>query len=275
MTVKPERLGSNPFPPEFYAAFYRNAPASVLDTAGYSVLWKPHNMHCAPLAKSNGSGETLLDWYLRQPGIPAEAYAVKGRKPEEKGLLHRLDFATAGLVLLAKTQNAFDFLQRAQDAGRFRKGYLAFCDFYPQQAVFSSPLLPPEGGQGRQTEEPFCIRSRFRTFGPGGREVRPVFAWMHTRKACTGKEYETEIRSRTFSADGKYAAVRCFLRAGFRHQVRAHLAFCGFPISGDPLYNPLAAAGEYLQLFAVSLEFPDPEGGTRYFSLPPQDKTNR
>ena len=84
--------------------------------------------------------------------------------------------------------------------------------------------------------------------------------------------------------------IRCRLSRGYRHQVRAHLASVGLPIIGDPLYAPQGATAAYgaeavqaeeriygsLQLYAVSLEFPDPENPQRHIcvALPPPDRMN-
>ena len=76
--------------------------------------------------------------------------------------------------------------------------------------------------------------------------------------------------------------VRCRLSRGYRHQVRAHLAALGLPIAGDPLYAPQGAEAQPesaqvgLQLYAVSLEFPDPENPRQNIcvALPPPDKMN-
>ena len=78
--------------------------------------------------------------------------------------------------------------------------------------------------------------------------------------------------------------IRCRLSRGYRHQVRAHLASVGLPIAGDPLYapqEPEAAHGTEntgvgLQLYAIKLEFPDPENPQRNIcvALPPPDRMN-
>jgi 23S rRNA-/tRNA-specific pseudouridylate synthase len=55
-----------------------------------------------------------------------------------------------------------------------------------------------------------------------------------TRKASPDT-YTTEAE--TVARSGNFVLVRAHLTRGFRHQVRAHLAFLGFPIIGDPLYG--------------------------------------
>ena len=78
--------------------------------------------------------------------------------------------------------------------------------------------------------------------------------------------------------------IRCRLSRGYRHQVRVHLASVGLPIAGDPLYAPQRTetahgaenTGVSLQLYAIRLEFPDPENPRQSIcvSLPPPDRMN-
>ncbi|UTC58219.1 RNA pseudouridine synthase [Treponema sp. OMZ 305] len=153
---------------------------------------------------------------------------------------------------------------------------------------------------------PLTLESQFRNFGPGAKRVAPVFsASRHYKK--DGRLYTTVIEavdmlpssiggndtvaqiacescpSQT-GAERRLIRVRCRLSRGYRHQVRAHLAAAGLPIVGDPLYAPQGAeaahkaenTGVSLQLYAVSLEFPDPENPQRNIlvALPPPDKMN-
>ena len=59
-------------------------------------------------------------------------------------------------------------------------------------------------------------------------------------KKCGNKIYSTDIKIK------KNIAV-CRITEGYRHQVRAHLAYSGYPICGDMLYNPNAKPGEKMQ----------------------------
>ena len=269
----------NPLAKEFYSSFYRNEPQILFETAGYAILYKPHFMHSAPLRE--GEGGSLLSWYLSRHETCDDARGVVGKKPVERGLLHRLDFATAGLVLVAKRQKSYDLLYKAQQEGQFAKEYRAFCD-----------STANEGGQPLyKAGEAFCVKSRFRAFGPGGKEVRPVFAEdggalraaTKKKKRLAAREYSTNVAIEEIAPDGKCASVLCTLSLGFRHQVRAHLASIGLPICGDALYNPLCkmaqplpqaatgnAAAPFMQLIAVRLAFPDPASKAQVSFLLPQ-----
>lgn len=240
-------------------------PSILSETESWAIVFKPHGMPTAPLpGKEQG---TLLLWFLSQR---PEAAGVYGKKEIEHGLLHRLDTNTCGLVLIAKQQHAFDGLSMAQQAGRIKKTYHAFC------SAENNIELP---GDGRY---PFVITSQFRAYGPGRKEVRPLYPGMRGYKKGAGS-YTTIIESATPFSDSQVLSVTCAIKRGYRHQIRAHLAHIGYPIIGDSLYNPLFRSGSAvadasipLQLYAIGLTFPDPDSGEQVsFSLPQPDKMTR
>jgi 23S rRNA pseudouridine1911/1915/1917 synthase len=59
--------------------------------------------------------------------------------------------------------------------------------------------------------------------------------------------------------DDDTCKVKVELFRGFRHQIRSHLAWIGFPILNDSLYGGEKTIGSELALKAVSLSFRDPE----------------
>jgi hypothetical protein len=114
-----------------------------------------------------------------------------GRNPWEGGVLHRLDTPTSGLVLVARTQRAFDDLWEEQRHDEIVKTYLA---------VSSKRLSPLPVGFvpfpfGDITLGRTVIRSLFRPFGEKGRVVRPVAEDSPSahRGKSTGIWYETEV----------------------------------------------------------------------------------
>ena len=213
---------------------------------------------------------------------------VHGKKAIEAGLLHRLDTDTRGLVLFAKEQAVYDFLAARQEAGQIIKTYCAFVEPNP------SPIRADNGygfditdlsaikGLSAAQEKiaaqlPRSLESQFRNFGPGAKRVAPVFSGSRHYKK-DGRLYTTVVESVDILLSPSLLRVRCRLSRGYRHQVRAHLAAAGLPIVGDPLYAPQEAqdAHRSLQLYAVSLEFPDPENPRQNIcvALPPPDKMN-
>jgi 23S rRNA pseudouridine1911/1915/1917 synthase len=221
-------------------------PAIIAETPSYVVVDKPHNMHTAPL-RENEDG-TLLDWCARR--YP-EARTVRGRKPVEGGLLHRLDFETAGLVLVARTQAAYDFFSAEQAAGHFEKEYTARTRRTP------SSTDEAESTAVRAPVAPFVIKSGFRHYGPGRKRVKPEF--YGDSPAYPSRIYATMILDTRETGGDTVFRIR--LTQGFRHQIRTHLAWAGYPINNDALYGG-AQTGGSLALTAYALLFPDPEDST-------------
>ncbi|UTC63313.1 RNA pseudouridine synthase [Treponema sp. OMZ 788] len=248
----------------------------IFENEAYAVLYKPRGIPTAPLSADEEG--TLISHFLKR--CP-EAYAVKGKKDIEAGLIHRLDTATSGLVLIAKNQETYDALDLMQSNNLIKKTYAAFTDI--NDAADLNPDFSP-------SSLPYRISSQFRSYGPKGKKVLPVFYGM--RGFCsTGKIYTTNIiEIINFPPRGNSVPmVSCTLTQGFRHQVRAHLASIGLPIYGDPLYNgkfkdfPQEKIDYHsypLQLYAIGLSFPEPKKNFKLedpkeyvsFSLRPPDK---
>jgi 23S rRNA pseudouridine1911/1915/1917 synthase len=225
----------------------------VLDeTDDFAVVFKPPRMHCVPL---RDSGDTLLDWYA---GIFPPVMDISGRKNGEGGLLHRLDFETQGLVLLAKNQSALDFLQALQEQGNFIKEYSAIC----QKTISLNSTFPPP--PELCLREGSAIESYFRPFGPGRKQVRPLTDAAQGRKNARteiakdqGGYYRTEIVN---VIKNEHYALSLRLKRGFRHQIRCHLAWIGCPVHNDQVYGQSSAEG-FLALRSHKLFFTDPRRG--------------
>jgi 23S rRNA pseudouridine1911/1915/1917 synthase len=254
-------------------ALQSDVPRLVAETPSFIVAYKPASMHCAPLRPDEGG--TLLDWCVG--GYP-EVAMVRGRKPIEGGLLHRLDRETAGLVLFARTQEAYESLAAQQEKGLFVKEYRAECVPAGAPRLPGFPPIPDATArccrgladpEADHPFEPFSIESAFRHFGPGRIAVRPVLEIKEggKRKSALdrGEYYATELISFVPSggkAEGrKTVSIAVGLRRGFRHQVRCHLAWIGFPLVGDVLYGYAGSPDGALGLRAESLAFLDPTTG--------------
>lgn len=240
-------------------------PEIVHESAHWALLSKPHGMPTAPLRE--GEEGTLLSWFLsRSP----ESVMVRGRKPVEHGLVHRLDTDTCGLVLIAKTQTAMNFFLKTQNEGKITKTYRAFCSGTPAFTAIQG------SGNALLDKLPYTISSQFRAFGPGRKQVRPVLA-EDRQFSDKGTIYTTRILSMTVqgSPGSERTEITCSLQAGFRHQVRVHLCTLGHPIIGDSLYNK-TYGNPPLQLYADGISFIDPDTFAKaVFSLPLPDKMNR
>ena len=237
-----------------------NTEPYILDeTEDFSVVFKPPQMHSANL--SHNSGGTLLDWYSQ---IFPPVKNLCGRKEGEGGLLHRLDFETRGLVLFAKNQKSLDHFLQQQAEGNFVKEYNAVCR--TNTAEDSSFPPPPFDHADGFPQTPFFIESFFRPYGPGRKQVRPVIdAGRKVKEIAKDKGgfYRTEIVSVLNNGE---VVITAKLRRGFRHQIRCHLAWTGFPVINDSLYNNRSPGG-ILGLCASGLIFTDPGGGRRKYHV--------
>lgn len=209
------------------------------------ILNKPAGRHSAPLGRS-GQDSVLEEAVATWPYLAR----VRGRAANEAGLVHRLDRDTSGLLLIAKTQRAYDGLGQAQDAGQIRKGYLALC-------VKGNARLPGAKPPDLELGPEGTIEGRFRAYGPGRARVAP----LSLAESGSGRVYLSRVLSLS-PLDGAMAGVfscQLALVRGFRHQLRAHLAWIGYPILGDQLYSDGSRQWPRLCLHAWRLELPHPE----------------
>ncbi|MBO7123507.1 MAG: RNA pseudouridine synthase [Treponema sp.] len=253
------------------------------DSEPFVVLSKPAGLASAPLNERE-SKNVLAECARLFPSVKN----VKGKKAVEGGLLHRIDTATSGLLLVAASQEFYDHMIAAQEKGLFIKGYRADCDVNADNAN-TLGAFPPLDAQTvavtslsckqfvadnfLQAQNPaaLCgleISSYFRPFGKGSKEVRPVLPTSNVaalKKIGSKKIYSTKI-AKAELLDRSAAKLECKIAQGYRHQVRCHLAWLGFPVRGDRLYNSFcredsaadqAAACGGMRFEASSLDFPD------------------
>lgn len=157
--------------------------------------------------------------------------------PREGGLAHRLDTATSGLLIAARSRDAWLALRRALGAESCEKTYLAEVRGEPP---VDGRIAAPIGRRGR--------RGRAVRVGGGGRRPQDaVTEWTVVDRRCDGHGGTTSL-------------LEVRLHAGRPHQVRAHLAAAGHPIVGDPLYGG-APADAVLHLHAWRVRLVHPVTG--------------
>ncbi|MBR2281588.1 MAG: RNA pseudouridine synthase [Spirochaetales bacterium] len=210
---------------------------------------KDHGIPTVPLKRQTSMVGTLLG---EVAAACPEILDVKGRNEWEFGTLHRLDTATSGLVVFARNQRTYDHLQRMQADDRFTKSYTAHVT---ESDRLTGKDIPDAWLESLRKGDSVRIESYFRAYGPGSREVRPI---RDIRRSDNSVKYTTLAKR---SGD----LFTCTITRGFRHQIRAHLAWLGFPILGDALYGE-GKEGETLELDCFSVTFPTPEGSLFSFS---------
>lgn len=193
---------------------------------------------------------------------PAGLLAVPGRGPDKQDCLsaraqavwldalvvHRLDMATSGLVVMARGIDAQRCLSLAFEQRRVYKRYIAvvageLLNSLPDNAwnLIDLPLLldwpnRPRSAVNHEAGKPSTTRWR----------LTPA---DKTPKNHTGIATRVELEPIT----------------GRSHQLRVHLQAIGHPIVGDPLYAPpdAPAQAERLLLHAQAIEIPHPTTGER------------
>lgn len=248
-------------------------PEIVFDDHEVVVAVKPKGMHCAPASDRN----SLCSWLF---ALMPEIALVNGYNSDEGGLLHRLDSATSGLVAFARNNSAFKKIKQDQSEGRFRKHYYALARPEMHGLSGSSPLLnKPDNVQLIEWEQ--CLRnsnleklaylakgttisSVFRPYGPGARKVA---CWQSGVKLPSNKAWGTTFYKSCIleaRAYDNYLLLELCLNRGYRHQIRAHMAWTGLALIGDNLYgaeplseaNPLLLDQLYLRAFKLLINSP-------------------
>jgi 23S rRNA pseudouridine1911/1915/1917 synthase len=214
-------------------------PYVVQAADDYTVIYKPPKMHTSINQNSRYNDVTLVKWYENNCEYNSEMNAY------EYGLLHRLDYETRGLVIFAKTIESFYALHELQKNNLLIKNYTARCICNNVHA-FKKGFPPAPDISFPKT--PCIIESAFRAYGPHRKEVRPV---VTNAEAA----YKTTILN--IQPDDDAYIFNIQITKGFRHQIRCHLAWAGYPIIGDPLYNNDGEA--MLELCACGLQITDKE----------------
>ena len=153
------------------------------------------------------------------------------------GIVHRLDRATSGVLIGAKTQAALSYLQKQFALRKVKKTYLAIVEgsLKEPEAVIDMPIE-------RNPQAPATFR-----VGPNGKTAATHYKVLSER--------------------GGYSLIELQPQTGRTHQLRVHLAQIGHPIVGDPLYGH-GTYGDRLYLHAASLEITLPNRERKVFSAP-------
>jgi 23S rRNA pseudouridine1911/1915/1917 synthase len=179
-------------------------------------------------------GGTLANWLAaRRPAL-----LNVGKSRWEPGLLHRLDVETSGLVLIAKTQAAFDDLRAQFRRREIDKTYLALVwGDADAEGVIDLPLAHDAGD-----------RRRMRVIRPG-------------RKLKRQRVWPALTRYRKLGAARGLSLLEIHMATGVTHQIRVHMAAFGHGIVGDRLYGAAHQEAFGLRrhfLHAKHLEFNHP-----------------
>ncbi len=169
--------------------------------------------------------------------------ATASPRPLEAGVVHRLDTATSGVLLAARTTQAYHVLREQFTNHTVEKQYLALVHGQLRHAGERRSLLRPTGPRGQRMQETTTVEGQ-----EAWSMYTPVAHFPH------------------------HTLIRVTIPTGVRHQIRVHLAALEHPIVGDTVYGKVQE-GERLCLHAEALSFRHPQTGERvHFSCPlPED----
>jgi 23S rRNA pseudouridine1911/1915/1917 synthase len=189
------------------------------------VVDKPAGVvvHPAPGHRSGTLVHALLDREI-----------AGGDVADRPGIVHRLDRDTSGLLVVARSDDAYERLQRLVRERQLERRYLALVKGRPRsrRGRIDAPI-------GRDRSDP--TRRSLDTDEP--------------REAVTHFEVDRLFPS--------HALLAVTLETGRTHQIRVHLAAIDLPVVGDSVYGVPDPELKRQFLHATSLAFPHPVTGER------------
>jgi 23S rRNA pseudouridine1911/1915/1917 synthase len=165
---------------------------------------------------------------------------LAGGDPKRPGIVHRLDRDTSGLLVVSRTQAAYDGLRALVRRRGLEREYLALVRGRPRsrRGRIEAPI-------GRDRRDP----------------TRMSLASDSPKEAVTHFEILDLLPA--------HALLRVKLETGRTHQIRVHLAAIGLPVAGDPTYGVPEPGLRRQFLHAAWLAFPHPINGERIETTSP------
>ena len=201
---------------------------------------------------------TVVDWFLsRVPsakGVGEPGKSPKSEPLERSGVVHRLDTDTSGVLVLAKTHDAFTHLKQQFHDRLAKKEYRAFV--YGTMKERWGTINRPVGRSAKD------FRKRSAERGAKGTLREATTDWECLKTGSYNSEPFSELRLKP--------------KTGRTHQLRVHLKAIDHPIVGDPLYagtrlessNNLGLMRLALHAETLTLTLLDGEVGTFTAPLP-------
>ena len=228
-------------------AYIYNKVEILYEDQELAVIHKPEGMLSVP--GKDAQQPSIYSWARKQ-------------FPEATGplIVHRLDMATSGLMVIAKTEFAYHRLQEQFTSHQVQKRYVAIvCCKDKDMAqrikdatkMISLPLMPDYLDRPRQIVNHEQGKEAITEYEVLGSEERRV----------KSEEFNSAANHEGQSSNLKVQCIRLALypKTGRTHQLRVHCAHregLDAPILGDPLYGNVKADRLYLHAEAITFKHP-------------------
>lgn len=231
---KPQKSGYKVSPGDEIEVLYDMASIEEIEPIELPVIFE--NDDVIVINKPSGVISHARGRFWNEPSVASFVRQRTGQDGERAGIVHRLDRATSGVMVCAKTAQAMVRLQKQFADRTVIKTYIAAVTGHmkPQAAIIDMPIE-------RNPKAPATFR-----VGPNGKPAQTIY---------------------TVIASGKHGDLLELLpKTGRTHQLRVHLKHTGHPIIGDTLYD--GRPYHRLMLHAKSLQLTLPDGTKKTFNVP-------
>lgn len=187
----------------------------VHEDPAFVVVDKPAGVVVHPGA-GHPTGTLIAGLVHRYPDIAALGQGTCD--PRRPGVVHRIDRGTSGLLVVARTPDAYRDLVRQMGARTVGRQYLALVAGHvaDTRGVVDAPV-------GRSTRSPVLM-----TVSAAGRPARTTYEVLERLDVLSGVDGPTAVPATLLS---------CTLDTGRTHQIRVHLSAVGHPVVGDDRYG--------------------------------------
>ena len=224
----------------FYKTFYEDcgivaameSPVQILYEDKYIVVInKSCNLLSVPFPGSTSKNALdILHELRRRRGLVHGSF-----KPYA---VHRLDRETSGVMMFALTQDARQKIMNSWQTMVTKRCYHALAE-------------TPQGRNGKNLADSGVIDNPL-----AKNAAHHSYVSEHGSKKGAVQDAVTHYR--ILKRGQKYTLFELELETGRTNQIRAHLAYCGYPLAGDKLYRAKTDPFKRLCLHARSLEFVHP-----------------
>ncbi|MFA5048087.1 MAG: RluA family pseudouridine synthase [Patescibacteria group bacterium] len=212
----------------------------IADEPNFLIIEKPAGLLVHPTERNET--DTLIDWLLEK----YPALRKIGENPQRPALVHRLDKEVSGLMLIPKTQDAFDYFKSQFKEHTITKKYITLVEgeVNKDEGEIDLPI-----GRSNTKEGLFAAKP-------------------HSQKSDKDKKAITRYKiTQRFK---NYTLLEVEILTGRTHQIRVHMLAFGCPVVGDGLYikKPSKKTPGRIFLHATKLIFKDLDGTEKEFESP-------